>query len=742
LLTRKLLTRLSLIFLAALALAVPAAAAQPDAPRVNLYLRRATFDPLRATPRVSSSLADSPTRLLLVQFDSVPTAETRQSLEALGLRPLLYVPVNALLVRAPAGELPPLASVPGLRWYGRYQIAYRLPAELDATLGARPTTNMDLRVVAAPDVDADALIRSLTDSGGAVGAVVPGLNGTTFHVRLPASALRAIVQRDDVVWAEPYRAPHILNDRAREVLGVTAARQQASWLTGKGQIVAVSDTGLDVQTNLSADFAGRVVQAFTPQQMAEGDPRCPTTSAAQTWSDRNGHGTHVSGTVLGSGALSPGGVSYAGIAPEARLVVQSFSTGGSYFDCFPPDMSFVAKAYAAGARVQNASWGMPVGSMYTDFERMLDDVLWQHKDLLMVVAAGNAGSDLNKDGVIDQYGISSPGTAKNVLSVGASENNRPPTGSTCAPLESGIPQQNQCWGRQYDSAPFFDDFTSDNPNGMAAFSSRGPALDGRIKPEIVAPGSNVISSASHSTSAVYPYGRVNGDYAYDNGTSMSTPMVSGLAALVRQWLGQARHMTNPSAAMVKALLLNGAVDLSPGQYGTGGQREIPGKWPNNVEGWGRASLPGSLELSGGQGLWLLDERAGIVRSGVVAFYTLQVSAGQPLRFTLAWTDYPASPVAGRTLVNDLDLEIQGPNGSVWRGNASADLPADCRDGVGADRCNNAESVLIAAPSTGTYAVRVRAAAIVQGPQPFALVARAGAIAERPPARLFLPFVAP
>jgi hypothetical protein len=211
-----------------------------------------------------------------------------------------------------------------------------------------------------------------------------------------------------------------------------------------------------------------------------------------------------------------------------------------------------------------------------------------------------------------------------------------------------------------------------------------------------------------------------------------------MAALVRQWLASQRYLTTPSAALVKALLLNGATNITPGQYGTGAQREIPAAWPNSVEGWGRAAITDTVGLGGDDRIWL-SEGAGL-QNGAVASFTLNISAGQPLRVTLAWTDRPGEPFASKTLIDDLDLEVETPDGVTLRGNASADLRSDCRDAGGADRCNNVESVEIAAPAAGTYGVRVRGSVVPSGPQPFAVVAQARAIsdAEAPGAPVLRP----
>ncbi|HEX9370967.1 MAG TPA: S8 family serine peptidase [Roseiflexaceae bacterium] len=698
---------------------VPSIAARSASGIAAIHLRRATFDPLQSTPAIASTMRSSgQSTLRLVQLSAAPDESTPAKLEAAGMRPLVYVPDNAFLVRMPAAQQPALAAV---RWSGPFQLAYKLPSELDALLSASAATTETLRLLAAPDADARAVADAIRAAGGTVHGSAGGLNGATLRVQLPATSVGQLLQRDDVLWIERDQEMRLSNDQGRAITGVTTARQQLGWLTGAGQIVAVTDTGLDRQDQLSADFSGRVVAAYTPGQMSGA---CATSE----WSDHNGHGTHVSGTVLGSGALSPSGTSFAGLAPQANLVVEAVSSGGTNLDCLTEDTNFLSKAYAAGARVQNASWGGATGGTYSSptyggydsFAEQIDDYLWSHGDQLLVVAAGNQGADRDRNGVIDGDSINSPATAKNVLAVGASENNRAPAGGACATTASS-PAQNYCWSAYLSGigAPFAGDFISDNIGGIAAFSSRGPADDGRIKPEIVAPGTNVVSARSQAAGASYD-STYDANYAYESGTSMAAPMVSGAAALVRQWLAQERGLSAPSAALVKALLLNGATDISPGQYGAGSYREIPAAWPNNVEGWGRLSVAGAVQLSDEQ-IWLADATQGLT-TGASASYTFDVTAQQPLRVTLAWTDYPASPLASKTLVNDLDLEVQAPDGTILQGNAGAATTSACQD-AGADRCNNVESVAIAAPQIGAYIFRVRGQAVAHGPQPYALVAR-------------------
>ena len=273
---------------------------------------------------------------------------------------------------------------------------------------------------------------------------------------------------------------------------------------------------------------------------------------------------------------------------------------------------------------------------------------------------------------------------------------------------------------------------SDNPDGIAAFSSRGPTDDGRLKPDMVAPGTRVISAVSHTSSSEYEgfYAGAGLNYGYLSGTSMAAPMVSGAAALVRQWLAEQRGLATPSAALVKALLLNGATNTTPGQYGTGAFREIPAAWPNDVEGWGRANVAAAVGL--GDTLLVQDyaENGGL-RAAETQRYTVQLAARQTLRTTLAWSDPPPLAIVFKKLVNNLDLELLDPQGNlVARGNERAELPATCSAG-GADTCNNVEALEFTAPASGNYTVRVKGTAIPRGPQPFALVAGSPAPALAP-----------
>jgi len=336
--------------------------------------------------------------------------------------------------------------------------------------------------------------------------------------------------------------------------------------------------------------------------------------------------------------------------------------------------------------------------------------------MTIFAAAGNSGVDgvpgplgfcVGGDGVVDPDSLLSPGTAKNVITVGASESNK-----NEGPL-AGVP-----WllvSLCFFTEPIATDLIADNINGMAAFSSRGPADDGRAKPDIIAPGVNIVSNRSHDPAAGTLWGvHANPDYVYSGGTSMATPLTAGMGTLVREWL-TGQGAANPSAALVKATLLNTTEDMAPGQYGTGATQEIPYARPNSVAGWGRASL-GFVSPPPNYTLWFDDHNSGLNTGGSVNYShtitrPLQVLTDtQPLRIMLVWTDPPASLSASAQLVNDLDLVVTGPGGTYY-GN---DIPTG-------DRLNNVEGVIIDNPPIGTYQVSVNAFNVPISSQGYALV---------------------
>ena len=346
--------------------------------------------------------------------------------------------------------------------------------------------------------------------------------------------------------------------------------------------------------------------------------------------------------------------------------------------------------------------------------------------------------------MIDNDSIGSPGTAKNVITVGASENQRTDnypcdTGlayTTCA-SQSGannIATYGASWPSDYPANPINSDPAAGNSNQMAAFSSRGPTDDGRIKPDVVAPGTWILSTYSdlyqqgydaspNPQNSAYQYDGwgfpYNSYYKYMGGTSMSNPLTAGGAAVVKDYYSKA-YGINATAALVKATIINSAVDILDENNDGANDNDFP--IPNNNEGWGRVNLDAATDGT----IAYVDEATGLSTGGNATFQV--TTTGGPLKVTVVWTDYPSTDTATVNLVNDLDLTVSGPSGT-FRGNVfSGGWSAT---GGSADRRNNVENVYIQTPAAGTYTVTVNGYNIPNGPQKFALAVDGGTLGTGP-----------
>jgi subtilisin family serine protease len=264
-----------------------------------------------------------------------------------------------------------------------------------------------------------------------------------------------------------------------------------------------------------------------------------------------------------------------------------------------------------------------------------------------------------------------------------------------------------------------DDRISDNGDDIAAFSSRGPTRDGRTKPEVVAPGTNILSTRSQALAASVngwgQYAPIPGKYMFDGGTSMATPLTTGAAAVARQYLRMVKGRRAPSAALIKATLIHGA-RYRPYRFEPGGA----GQNCDMSQGWGHVHLADALIPPSSVQVRWYDNTRGLNTGESMRWSCTVADTSAPLKVTVAWTDYPGSAGYYPNLVNDLDLVITSPSGKVYYGNSLAG-----QAGGQPDRTNNVERVIIATPEVGRYQIRIRAFNVPRGPQDFALVYSGG-----------------
>ena len=304
------------------------------------------------------------------------------------------------------------------------------------------------------------------------------------------------------------------------VLRGTLGVSDGAW-TGRGVGVAVIDSGLE----MSAEFQGRVTAFY---DMTGGR------TVATTPFDDYGHGTHVAGTIAGSGALSRG-YDYRGLAPSVRLIVLKAldKTGAGYTSDVIRAIDFaVANKGRFGIHIINLSLGHPIAAPAGADPLVQAVERATRAGLIVVVAAGNMGVN-PATGQPGYAGITSPGNAPSAITVGAAR-----TEATVTRGDDRIPN----------------------------YSSAGPTwYDRLVKPDVVAPGHNIVAVAAKQSTIYKTYPQLlaaDPDYIRLSGTSMATAVTSGSIALLLE-ANRVAYPANPplTANAVKAILQHTAVGI-------------------------------------------------------------------------------------------------------------------------------------------------------------------------------------
>ena len=709
-----------------------------------------------STPGMQSRRALVPAfagkRLHLIQFAGPVQPEWRAELERSGVRIVAYVPQNAFLVYGDTDSVNQMQTwartARQVQWDGDYADNYKIHPR------AWPVRNQGGSVTAATDLFAIQLVEDPTANSNTLQLIdriqlapirrqFRNLGYLNVIVRLPPDQLATVAAQPELVSIHPYAERKKFDERQDVILaddltsGLPNGPGYLAWLASKGFtqeqfdasgfVVDVSDSGIDNGTTAPGHFGLYPLGNTSQSSRVVYSRLVGTPHSGSTLTGCDGHGTLNAHIIAGYNDEASGfphtdsaGFHYGlGVCPFVEL-------GASVI--FDPDLftspdypNLQSQAYHDGARISANSWGASAPGDYDMDAQTYDSLVRDaqpagspyasvgNQQMVIVFAAGNDGPDPQT--------VGSPGTAKNVITVGAAENVRSLSAANGGDGASGYDGCNK------------PDTSADNANDVADFSSRGPCADGRAKPDLVAPGTHVTGgvpqnspppSPSGSGSAIscfsadgvcglpgsgttgnannfFPLGQEF--YTTSSGTSHSTPAIAGCCALLRQYfinLG----LDAPSPAMTKAYLMNSARYLS----GYGASDSL---W-SDTQGMGEADLAAAFD---GVSRVLHDQLSaekftapGQVRriAGVIS------DPSRPFRVTLAWTDAPGSTVAAKALKNDLDLAVI-VNGIIYKGNVFSG--AYSVPGGTADSLNNVESVFLPAGVSGDFAVTITAADI-------------------------------
>lgn len=657
-------TGLAIVF--ALCSSSPAANAAPLSARSGALSLRAGDIQVSSLANLLASQTFASGKHYVLTLAQPLTQARAQALAARGVALLGYYPSLSYLVALDGVTPESLRELDFVSSVTLFQDAWKL----DPTIGSRAFATESRQQIAAQNLVAlRVLLFPRKTLDGEIAGQLAAVSGLTVHeserirdavsftATAPLASLPALAALDAVQFIEELPEFKARDANQRWIVQSNVAGSRPMYehgITGTNQIIGVLDGYV---ATLHCAFAD-ILQPFGPNHR-----KILAYNTAVGGYDS--HGTHVAAIAAGDDGIESAN---RGVAYGAKIVfnLPPLTTQASYLERFNLH-------YTQGARVHTNSWGNDATQQYDYACAAIDTFMHDNEDALLVFAVSNTPI------------IHNPENAKNSIAVTRTGNS---------------PNQNQVC-IVFGSLP-----------------GAGPTLDGRRKPDIAAPGCNIVSAAGATGCAT----------ALNSGTSMATPAIGGVSALIRQYFTDGFYPTGvatpsnaiiPSGALLKAMVVNSGEDLLPAGY------------PSNQEGWGRVLAHSVLPFAGdAHRLVIKDIRntssQALSTDDVREFQINVNNASQIFRITMAYTDQPATLPATVTPVNDLDLLVISPSGDVFVGNnlvSGFSVPGGLPDPI-----NNLEHVRIQSPVVGRWTVRIRGTAVNLGTQGFA-VSATGAISD-------------
>ncbi|MBN1478900.1 S8 family serine peptidase [candidate division KSB1 bacterium] len=562
-----------------------------------IELPAVVFNPSDAEPEPPAGLAATPpkgdeTAYYLVQFVAPPEAEWISYIEGEDIGGIYVedIPMQVALFRLTGTQATQVQELEYVSWLGLYHPAYALHYELagrEEPFGATELRNLQVDPEQIIAIDTGALEISFFDdvtsaekipAVQAAGATVVADTGYNLVINITADLIVDLLKIDSIQAIERHLPAELANQRAGIIIGADQIRSFRNIdflvnLDGENEIAGVIDSGFDaggsnppagadpaIHPDLLDPVLGRRIQfnnlyaASNPANTADTIP----------------HGTHVVGSIAGNGAqtaafpgpppANPSNV--IGMAPRCQIILHSLRNVPAGVAIDPTGfINGFSAAHRAGARVHSNSWGRTGGmgivsnNGYNNVSRTIDRFAFLNPEDVILFASHNHERDaVAPNGILDMRYLPRESLSKNILCIGASENLTNADGNNQS-YRATFPGRynNAAFNASAGPPPTAGDFPiSDNANDMALFSNRGrvflpatPAARRRIKPDLVAPGTNIISTGSKpATGGTLPFpvgdnrrpNTAPPDFYYvSSGTSMATPIAAGAAVLTRQY---------------------------------------------------------------------------------------------------------------------------------------------------------------------------------------------------------------
>jgi subtilase family protein/type IX secretion system substrate protein/CARDB protein len=614
---------------AALLLSLSALSQQDSAYR--LFLRSGSFIPQK---NIDSSTADQINRkafqvngqsFAIIQFEHIPTDDERQRLLKSGITLINYIPNNAYTAsiseRVNSSALQQVKARAIVELTPQQKMPLFLAKGIIPPWSAKIPGTVDVWVSILPTLSAQTVTNQLRQRNFDITSTALE-NYHVIALRVPMERLNELASLSFVEYVQP--APH----EDQPLNNVDRADGRANMLNASTSVGGRNLKGEGVVIGIGDNADPQFHIDFTNRLIGR-------TYAAPTAE----HGKHVAGIAAGAGIMNE---LYKGYAPKATIITQYF--GGIWLNAasYVHDYGMVLTNNSYGAIAGDCSYN----GLYDLYSAVLDQQAFDFPYLENIFASGNSGLDncppypTGFKTVLGSYQV-----AKNVLTVGA----------------------------------------TDSSGANAGFSSRGPTVDGRVKPEISTMGQRVVSAGF-------------GSYWYNSGTSMAAPGATGGLTLLYQLYKQRNGGSNPKSGLIKAIACNSS-------------RDIGNAGPDFSTGFGWLNLQrAALTIENNR--YFISSLA----NGNVNNHAISVPGNTAqLKVMLYWHDPPASLLSSQTLVNDLDLTVQTPSSSTIFPKILDTIPSNvtATSTEGPDHINNIEQVIINNPQPGTYMANIKGTAVTQ-----------------------------